>query len=127
MTEPFYVMSNPAKQKGTAMETMVTDYLIAQGFMHAHRTPLKGGGDTGDIHGIMNKTGRRVAIQVKNQKRFNLSGWLDDTVEQARRLGNAFPALIVKRPGKGKSNLGDTYVVLRLSDLVDILKEAQYS
>ncbi len=119
-------MANTAKQKGTTMETLVREYLNDHGFLHAHRTPLQGGGDTGDINGIVNEAGRKVAVQVKNQRKFNLSGWLDDTVEQARRLGNAVPALIVKRPGKGKANLGDTYVVMRLSDLVDLLKEANY-
>jgi hypothetical protein len=120
-------VSNTAKQKGTAMETLVREYLNDAGFVHAHRTPLQGGGDTGDINGIANTVGRKVAIQVKNQRKFDLSGWLNATVEQASRLGNALPALIVKRPGKGKSNLGDTYVVMRLTDLVDLLKEAHYS
>lgn len=119
-------MSNPAKQKGTAFETALLIYLFENGFEYVHRTALKGGEDTGDINGIRNAWGRAVTVQAKNQRKFNLSGWLDDTVEQARRLGNAIPALIVKRPGKGKANLGDTYVVMRLSDLVDLLKEANY-
>ena len=120
-------MANPAKQKGTVFETALLNYLYEHDFKHVHRTALKGGEDTGDINGIRNDKGRPVTLQAKNQRKFNLSGWLDDTVEQARRLGNAIPALIVKRPGKGKANLGDTYVVMRLSDLVDLLKEANYS
>lgn len=119
-------MSNKAKQKGTTFETQVKDYLISQGFIHAHRPALSGGNDTGDINGIANKHKRKVAIQCKNQKKFALSQWLDDTVEQAERLDNAVPALVVKRPGKGKVALGDTYAVMRLSDLVDLLKAAGF-
>lgn len=119
-------MSNRAKQKGTAFETLVKDYFIGEGFIHAHRPALSGTNDTGDINGIANATGRKVAVQCKNQKQFALSSWLNDTVEQASKLGNAVPALVVKRPGKGKTSVGDTYAVMRLSDLVELLKAAGY-
>lgn len=120
-------MSNPSKQKGTSFETLVKDYLCDKGFKAAHRTALSGGYDTGDINGIANtETGREVAVQCKNQKKFNLSGWLDATVEQSERLDNAVPLLVVKRPGKGAHSLDDTYAVMRLCDLVCLLKEANY-
>ena len=120
-------MSNPSKQKGTSFETLVKDYLYDKGFKAAHRTALSGGYDTGDINGIANtETGREVAVQCKNQKKFNLSGWLDATVEQSERLDNAVPLLVVKRPGKGAHSLDDTYAVMRLCDLVCLLKEANY-
>ena len=116
-----------AKQKGTSFETLVKDYLNVVGFVDANRTPLQGLGDTGDINGIRNKvTGQKVAIQCKNQKSFNLSGWLNDTVEQAARLGDAVPVLVVKRPGKGKAAVGDNYVVMRLDDLIALLKDAEF-
>ena len=63
----------------------------------------------------------------KNDKSFNISGWLNDTVEQAKRLDDAVPALVVKRKGKGEKALGDSYVVMRLDDLIALLQEAQYS
>jgi Holliday junction resolvase len=120
-------MSNPSKQKGTSFETLIKEYLCAKGFKAAHRTALSGGYDTGDINGIANlHTDRDVAVQCKNQKKFNLSGWLDATVEQAERLDNAVPLLVVKRPGKGAHSLDDTYAVMRLCDLVCLLKEADY-
>jgi hypothetical protein len=121
-------MANPAKQKGTSFETLIKRYLNDEGFIKAERTVLKGGGDTGDINGIMNYLAERhLAIQCKNQKKFNLSGWLEDTVEQAKRLGKSLPALIVKRAGKGEKAVGDNYVVMRLSDFVTLLKEGGYS
>lgn len=120
-------MANRAKQKGTSFETLIRTYLNNNGFPIAHRTVLKGGGDTGDINGIRNRENRQVALQCKNQKAFSLSQWLNDTVEQAANLKGALPALVVKRPGKGEKAVGDSYAVLRLSDLVELLKEAGYS
>lgn len=121
-------MANPAKQKGTAFETLVKRYLNEKGFTKADRVVLKGGEDTGDINGIIHGlAGRHLAIQCKNQRKMNLSGWLDATVAQAQRLGKALPALVVKRAGKGEKALGDTYVVLRLDDFVTLLQEGGYS
>ena len=48
-------------------------------------------------------------------------------MEQAERLNGALPVLVVKRAGKGEKALDDTYVVMRLGDLVDLLREADYS
>lgn len=116
-------MSNKAKQKGTSFETLIREYLNEAGFKEARRVALQGGGDTGDINGIRNGlTGQQVAIQCKNQKSFDLSGWLDDTVEQAERLDGAVPALVVKRARKGKSAVGDNYVVMRFDDFINLLK-----
>jgi hypothetical protein len=56
----------------------------------------------------------------------NLSGWLNDTVEQAKRLDDAVPVLVVKRAGKGEKALGDSYAVMRLEDLVELLRDAGY-
>lgn len=120
-------MGNKSKAKGTSFEVMVRDYLINNNFIHAHRPALSGGNDTGDINGIAREsTLRKVAVQCKNQKALKLSEWLNDTVEQAKRLGNALPALVVKRVGKGEKALGESYVVMRLQDFTELLKEAGY-
>lgn len=119
-------MANRAKQKGTSFETLIREYLNKVGFKKAQRTVLKGGKDTGDINGVQSAS-RQVAIQCKNHKTFSLSSWLNDTVDQADNLGDALPVLIVKRPGKGAQAVGDSYAVLRLCDLVDLLKEANYN
>jgi len=129
-------MGNRHKAKGTAYETLVKNYLIDKGFKEARRAALEGAEDKGDIHGIQQRvtlrhgqrvTLRHVCVQCKNDKSFNFSGWLDDTVEQAKRLSGALPALVVKRKGKGEKALGDSYVVMRLDDFVDLLEDAGYS
>lgn len=121
-------MGNKHKAKGTAFETAIKEYFIDKGFANARRAALSGGDDTGDIHGIEQRTtSRPVCVQCKNQRKWDLSGWLDATVEQAKRLKNALPTLVVKRPNKGTKSLGESYVVMRLDDFVELLKDAQYS
>lgn len=127
-------MGNKHKAKGTSFETAIREYLNANGFEKAHRTALEGGQDKGDIHGIEQVTHspggvttvRKACVQCKNQKTFKLSEWLNDTVDQAARLDNALPLLVVKRPGKGEKALGDSYAVMRLSDVIAILKDAGF-
>lgn len=121
-------MGNRHKAKGTAFETLIKNYLIDKGFKGARRAALEGAEDKGDIHGIQQRiTLRNVCVQCKNDKSFNFSGWLNDTVEQAQRLDNALPALVVKRKGKGEKALGDSYVVMRLDDFLDLMGDAGYS
>lgn len=121
-------MANRAKAKGTAFEVLVRDYLIRKGFIHAHRPALSGGNDTGDINGVARRDPMRKAIfQCKNAKSFQLSQWLNDTVEQAERADNAVPILVVKRPGKGEKALGESYAVMRLDDLAQLLEDAGFN
>lgn len=120
-------MGNKHKAKGTAYETLVKNYLIDKGFKKARRAVLEGGQDKGDIHGIQHPdTERQVCVQCKNQRSFDLSGWLNATVEQAERLNRAVPALVIKRPGKGEKAVGESYAVMRLDDLIELLGEAGY-
>jgi Holliday junction resolvase len=129
---------NKAKQKGTSFETEIVNYLKKQGFRNARRNALTGSADTGDIHGVMAQRGEffatELVIQCKNQRRFDLSGWLTAAKEQAfnhsvRRLSEgvgAFPMLVVKRAGFGSANTGKHYVVMELEDAVSLLKESGY-
>lgn len=121
-------MGNVHKAKGTSFETLVVNFLRSLGFSRAYRPATKGGYDTGDINGIVSPK-RQAIVQCKNQKRFNLSGWLNDTSDQAKQEevgGDALPILVVKRPGVGEKSLGDTYAILRLEDLAMLLREADY-
>lgn len=126
-------MGNKHKAKGTSFETAIREYLNEKGFIKARRTALEGGQDKGDIHGIEQTTTisgttsvKKACIQCKNQKALKFSEWLNDTVEQAKRLDDGLPILIAKRAGKGKKALGDSYAVMRLDDLIELLKEADY-
>jgi hypothetical protein len=119
-------MGNRNKAKGTAFETSVLRYLRPY-FSRAYRTSTKGKYDTGDINGVSNGP-KQAIFQCKNQQTFKLSEWLNATVEQSEQeeVAPALPVLVVKRPGVGDSNIGNTYAVLRLSDLVSLLGDAGY-
>lgn len=122
-------MGNVHKAKGTSFETLIVKFLRGHGFVKAYRPATKGGYDTGDINGVDGPR-RQAIFQCKNQRKFALSQWLDDTVSQAQQeeVGRiALPILVVKRPGVGEKSLGDTYAVLRLEDLTSLLREAGYS
>ena len=110
---------SPARGKGTAFETLIVRYLQSKGCIHAERRALHGNLDKGDITG----TGPLV-WECKNHKALDLSGWLRET-EQERQNANAnHGILVVKRRSYGEP--GDQYAVMRLSDLVELLKEAGY-
>lgn len=116
------------KAKGTAFESQVVTYLKDKGFNNVYRPATSGGLDTGDINGIKSEH-RQAIIQNKNCKAFSLSSWLNDAVAQASQEkvgGNALPLVVFKRPGVGTKNLGDTYALLRLEDLADLLRDAGY-
>lgn len=122
-------MGNRMKAKGTSFETLIVRYLRNKSFKRAYRPATKGSSDTGDINGIASPR-RQAIIQCKNQRKFDLSGWLNDAVSQSQQEevgGNALPILVVKRPGVGEKSLGETYAILRLEDLSSLLKEAGYN
>ena len=121
-------MGNRAKAKGTSFETLIVKYLRSHSFRKAYRPATKGGLDTGDINGVASSR-RQAIFQCKNQRKYDLSGWLNDTVAQAQQEevgGNALPVLVVKRPGVGEAKIGDTYAIMRLEDMVSLLREAGY-
>ena len=121
-------MGNRAKAKGTSFETLIVKYLRSHSFRKAYRPATKGGLDTGDINGVSSDR-RQAVFQCKNQRKYDLSGWLNDTVAQAQQEevgGNALPVLVVKRPGVGEAKIGDTYAIMRLEDMVSLLREAGY-
>ncbi len=132
-------MGNRNKAKRTASPTQVLNY-IKPWFPNARRTPLKGGADTGDINGITRHVLQGVAIQCKNAKTFKLSEWLNAAGAQAKSLTDeawllahnleeppeSIGVVVFKRPGVGEKNLGKTYVLMELDDLITLLTQADY-
>ena len=111
-------MSNPSKQRGTAAETAVVNYLHANGFPHVERRALAGVNDRGDISGIPG-----VVLEVKNCKRIELAGWADELDAEMRNAGAYLGAVIAKR--KGTTDVGRWYAILPVSVLVDLLREGE--
>lgn len=108
-----------AKSKGTAFETLIVRYLQSKGWVHAERRALHGNLDKGDITG----TGPLV-WECKNHKTLDFSGWLRETEQERQNANAAHGILVVKRKLYGEPS--DQYAVMRLDDLVGLLKEAGY-
>jgi len=110
---------SPARGKGTAFETLIVRYLQSKGWIHAERRALHGNLDKGDITG----TGPLV-WECKNHKTLDLSGWLRETEQERQNANATHGILVVKRRSYGEP--GDQYAVMRLSAMVERLKEAGY-
>lgn len=118
-----------ARQKGTAAETAVVEYLRHAGFRRAERRSLNGRHDRGDVAGIDG-----VVIEVKNQNAMDLAGWLKELeVEMSNEIisqfvlsgGDGAPvtgAVIHKK--RGTTDVGEWYATLPVELWVELLIRA---
>ena len=88
-------MANPRKQKGTAAETAVVDYLNSHGFAGVERRTLSGKNDKGDVAGIP-----WLCLEVKNHKQMQLAQWVDEAEIERRNAKARFGAVWHKRIGR---------------------------
>ncbi len=70
-----------SKQKGTAFESALVEYLNENGYPEAERRALQGAEDKGDISGV-----RHWAVEAKNRKALDFAGAVDEAMVEA---GNA--------------------------------------
>ncbi|PYY32377.1 hypothetical protein [Curtobacterium sp. MCBD17_030] len=108
-----------SKQKGTAFERAIADYLkSAMADDRIDRAPLHGKNDVGDISGVVSPFGR-IVLELKNHNRQELAVWVDEA-ETERGNADALVGVVVhKRRGKGWP--GDQYVTLTVDGLVKLL------
>lgn len=107
------------RAKGTNFETFVVNYL-KQFYPFAERRTLHGVLDKGDIAG----TDPRLVWECKNQKILNFSTWLHEAETERINADAEIGLVVAKRRSYG--NAADQYAVLRLEDLLKILKKAGY-
>ena len=112
------LMPNPQKQKGSAYERLVVDYLRSQGFT-VERTRAGWADDRGDVHGINGFT-----IECKNHRALSLSEWVGELVVECRNAGHSVGAVVHKK--RGATDGGEQYATLPLRMLVQLLREAGY-
>jgi hypothetical protein len=117
-------MSNPQKNKGSAYERSIVNYLRENGFT-ADRTRAGWADDRGDIHGVTAPSGRPFTFECKNHRRDNLSGWIRELAVEVANAGGEVGAVIHKKTGTTEA--GEQYATLPLSMLVSLLHEAGYS
>jgi hypothetical protein len=109
---------NPSKQKGTAFERLIADYLRRY-WPYADRAPLTGNKDRGDISGTPG-----LVWECKNAKTIKLSEWLEEAETERANAEADLGILVVKR--RGHAFPADQYAIVRLENLIDLLKEAGY-
>lgn len=108
-------MSNPSKEKGTAAEVAVRDFLRGGGFVHAERLPSEGKNDRGDIVGV----DPRLVIEVKDCKAMDLGGWIR---EAATEKENAHADVgVVWHKRRGKSTADQWFVTMTGEDFLTFL------
>jgi len=105
------------KAKGTAEETLVTNYLNDNGIL-AMRNPPQGAKDKGDI----NLVSIPVVIEVKNHARMELASWLDEANTEKFNAGAEIGVVWHKRARKGSP--GQHYVTLDGESFLVLLKKA---
>lgn len=96
-----------SKDKGTFAETAVAEYLGHSGFPFAERQALRGSGDRGDV-----KVCPGVICEVKNDKSFDYSGWLQETATEKANANAEHAFLVVKPEGVGRTRVGMWWSVM---------------
>lgn len=112
-------MTNRSKNIGTRFETLVVRYLQSAGFPFAERRALQGALDKGDVGGCGN-----LVFECKAAKRHELSNWMNETVVETRNANADYGILVVKRPAHNTGE--EQYAVMRLEDMVRLLRQAGY-
>ena len=108
-----------SKQKGTAAETAVVNWLQSKGRKHVERRSLNGVNDRGDIAGIPS-----VVLEVKNCARMELSKWLRE-LEVEMHNDKAKTGVVIHKK-KGTTDVGQWYATLPVSLWFTLLEQAGY-
>lgn len=108
-----------AKQKGTAAETAVVNWLIGKGRTHVERRSLNGSSDRGDIAGLPG-----VVIEVKNHARMELSQWLSE-LEVEIANDKAETGVVIHKK-KGTTDVGKWYATMPVQMWYTLIDEVGY-
>jgi hypothetical protein len=109
-------MTSPQKRKGSAAELAVAKWLNRLGWTGAERSRCGWTDDRGDIDGIPG-----VCIEVKNEKRIDLPGYLRELEVEMKNAKAWAGAVIVKR--RGSTNPADWYAVMPAQKWAELLLE----
>lgn len=110
-----------SKQKGTAAETAVVNYMRDHGFPGAERRALNGNADKGDIN-----AGPGLCIEVKAHKRYSIPEWMTETAIEAINARADYGVLIIKPVGVGTTRTADWWCVMSLEQMLNLLRDAGY-
>jgi hypothetical protein len=108
-----------SKQKGTAAETAVVNWLVSKGRKHVERRTLNGSNDRGDIAGIP-----AVVLEVKNCVKMELSAWLKE-LDVEMHNDKADTGVVIHKK-KGTTDVGLWYATMPVDVWYKLLEEAGY-
>jgi hypothetical protein len=91
-------------------------YLQEHGFPFAERRALHGAAVRGDVLGVPG-----VAVEVKDCAKVDLAGWVDEATVEASNAGARLGVVVRRR--RGRPDPGEWFAVLRLSDLLFLLRD----
>lgn len=115
------------KQKGTAFESAIVEYLQNQLCDETiERRALNGTCDRGDISGVT-FCGHRMVLECKNENRMRLADYVREAETEASNDNAPYYAVIHKKRGVGISSaktIMQQYVTMPLHMLVSIIYEA---
>lgn len=109
-------MTSPQKRKGSSAELAVAKWLNKLGWVHAERSRAGWTDDRGDIDGMPG-----VCIEVKNEKRIDLPGYLRELEVEMKNAKAWAGAVIVKR--RGSTDPADWYAVMPAQNWAELLLE----
>jgi hypothetical protein len=109
--------SQSRKHRGYKSQDILADKLVEEGWPYAKST---GAGRTGtDVTGTIG-----IDWEVKARKDFNPSAAIKQLKERSDE--KLLPIAVLRLNGQGPASIGDWPAVLRLDDLIRLLKEAGY-
>lgn len=109
-----------AKQKGTAAETAVVNYLKAtKQFPYAERRALHGTLDKGDITGC-----GPVVFEVKDHAKITMPAWLRELEEEVKNAEAEVGVVVAKK--RGTMKVEEWYAIMPFGEFVKLLKDAGY-
>lgn len=102
------------KRKGTLFEHLAVAYMARRlGDDRIERRVLAGNKDRGDVAGLRFR-GRKVVVECKNQRRMELSEWLNEAEDERGNDDAAYGIVVHKRKGCGEKSFGRNYVTMEL-------------
>lgn len=112
---------NPSKQKGTAAESAVAAYMVANGWPHCERRALSGRFDKGDLVGMPG-----LVVEVKGGTAAEtaspglIARWMAETLTETQNAQADYGLLVCKRAGVGPARAGEWFAYLRADDFLSL-------
>lgn len=113
-----------AKKAGTAMESLVAEFLSFRlADDRIERRAKNGAADRGDITGVRTVMDGRVVIECKDTSRMDLPGWLREAEVERGNDDAAIGVVVHKR--HGNANPADQLVTMTLATFACLIEGGQ--